>query len=143
MLSGLSLSEISQIAILAIPIYPGDLSNKDAYDFERSAAEPAQVTGTESHAKNSTAQRFLGKLIRGSRQKTPPEFQQPGNIFGATLEESISRASVTISTFGVENSHIIYGYIPIVIAKTGIFLKEIGTLNPASMLPRKLHSPLR
>ncbi len=41
MLSGLSLSEVSHIAILAIPIYPGEVSDADAYDFESSAVDPA------------------------------------------------------------------------------------------------------
>ncbi|KAI1293203.1 Rho GTPase activation protein [Xylaria venustula] len=37
-LSGLSLSEISHIGILAIPVYETDISNKEAYDFNTTTA---------------------------------------------------------------------------------------------------------
>jgi hypothetical protein len=40
MLSGMSLSEMSNIAILALPIYASDLANRDKYEFKPLTTEP-------------------------------------------------------------------------------------------------------
>ncbi|GAA95766.1 uncharacterized protein L969DRAFT_92890 [Mixia osmundae IAM 14324] len=46
------------------------------------------------------------------------------SVFGVPLEESLRRASVAISMLGSDDKQFIYGYIPVVIAKCGLFLKE-------------------
>lgn len=61
---------------------------------------------------------FAKKLI------DPPE--QKG-IFGVPLQTSIRYANVAISLYDSEGKSYIYGYVPIVVAKCGIFLKEKGT----------------
>jgi len=68
MLSGLSLSEISRIVIFAIPIYPGDLSNQQAYYFEAlfdDFADVATMLLPRAHdqKKTGSVKRFLAKLI--------------------------------------------------------------------------------
>jgi hypothetical protein len=134
MLSGLSLSEISQIAILAIPIYPGDISNNESYEFQPQVVDPTLDRDADTSsplrphppkAKESPAQRLLGKLTRAARQKLEPplEIEQPTRIFGVPLSHGLTRARVAISIFDAEGGMIEYGYIPIVVARTGGFLK--------------------
>lgn len=49
----------------------------------------------------------------------------PG-VFGVHLHTSIRYANAAISLYNDENQAYTYGYVPILIAKTGIFLKEKG-----------------
>ena len=51
----------------------------------------------------------------------------PTGIFGVPLAESIRYANVAISLTNEEGRSFIYGYVPIVVAKCGVFLKEKGT----------------
>lgn len=51
---------------------------------------------------------------------------QPG-IFGVPLADSIRYANVAISLQNESGESFIYGYVPIVVAKCGVFLKEKGT----------------
>jgi hypothetical protein len=48
-------------------------------------------------------------------------------IFGVPLHESIKYASVAISLYNDQGQPFVYGYIPIVVAKCGLFLKECAT----------------
>lgn len=52
----------------------------------------------------------------------------PG-IFGVPLRQSITYANVAISLVDENGKSYIYGYVPIVVAKCGVFLKEKGTLD--------------
>lgn len=52
---------------------------------------------------------------------------EPGGIFGVPLRQSITYANVAISLINGEGKSYIYGYVPIVVAKCGVFLKEKGT----------------
>lgn len=47
-------------------------------------------------------------------------------IFGVPLRESITYANVAISLVDAEGKSYIYGYVPIVVAKCGVYLKEKG-----------------
>ena len=47
-------------------------------------------------------------------------------IFGVPLQQSIRYANVAISLLNDEGQSYIYGYVPIVVAKCGVFLKERG-----------------
>ena len=58
----------------------------------------------------------------------PPLEKLPG-IFGVPLNTSIKYANVAISLMNEQGESFIYGYVPIVIAKCGVFLKEKGWLN--------------
>lgn len=51
---------------------------------------------------------------------------QPG-IFGVPLADSIRYANVAISLQNESGESFIYGYVPIVVAKCGVFLKEKGS----------------
>lgn len=56
------------------------------------------------------------------------EVETPTGIFGVSLQESIKYANVAISLMNERNESFIYGYVPIVVAKCGVFLKEKGTV---------------
>lgn len=47
-------------------------------------------------------------------------------IFGVPLRQSITYANVAISLIDENGQSYIYGYVPIVVAKCGVFLKEKG-----------------
>ena len=61
-----------------------------------------------------------------SLQAPPPE--PVAGIFGIPLEVSIKYANVAISLLNEQGESFIYGYVPIVVAKCGVFLKEKGIL---------------
>lgn len=52
---------------------------------------------------------------------------EPQGIFGVPLRESIGYANVAISLVDSEGKSYIYGYVPIVVAKCGVYLKEKGS----------------
>ena len=56
----------------------------------------------------------------------------PQGIFGVPLQVSIRYANVAISLFDADGQSFIYGYVPIVVAKCGVFLKEKGSYQPSS-----------
>ena len=47
-------------------------------------------------------------------------------IFGTPLHQSINYANVAISLTNAEGLSQVYGYVPVVVAKCGVFLKENG-----------------
>lgn len=52
--------------------------------------------------------------------------EAPVGIFGVPLEDSIKYANVAISLTNEQGESYVYGYVPIVIAKCGVYLKEKG-----------------
>ncbi|KAF4977341.1 hypothetical protein FZEAL_6113 [Fusarium zealandicum] len=52
---------------------------------------------------------------------------RPQGIFGVPLRQSITYANVAISLIDEKGKSYIYGYVPIVVAKCGVFLKEKAT----------------
>jgi GTPase-activating protein SAC7 len=72
--------------------------------------------------------------------------EQPTGIFGVPLRQSITYANVAISLVDAEGKSYIYGYVPIVVAKCGVYLKEKGScfLNvSAECRANKVHSDQR
>lgn len=55
--------------------------------------------------------------------------ENPTGIFGVPLQVSIRYAHVAISLTNEHGESFVYGYVPIVVAKCGVFLKEKGTSN--------------
>lgn len=60
---------------------------------------------------------------QNAKQKSAAE---PNVIFGVPLRQSITYANVAISLVDADGKSYIYGYVPIVVAKCGVFLKEKG-----------------
>lgn len=133
MLSGLSLSDnISIIAFQALPVYEHDLSNAEFYKFGEFNDSDVVLAKDEGTGKDSRS--FRGRLSRiaaGITGKTPKKDQvilestpTASKVFGVPLRESIFYANVAISLADETGKQFIYGYVPIVVAKIGVFLKE-------------------
>ncbi|KAE9366094.1 RhoGAP-domain-containing protein [Stipitochalara longipes BDJ] len=69
--------------------------------------------------------RVAQKMKSYTKALTEPQ-QAPG-IFGVPLRQSITYANVAISLVDGEGKSYIYGYVPIVVAKCGVYLKEKAT----------------
>ena len=65
----------------------------------------------------------------GNRLPVKTTVEKSG-IFGVPLHQSIDYANVAISLTDANGNSFIYGYVPIVVAKCGVFLKEKGWLLP-------------
>ncbi|TFK27780.1 Rho GTPase activation protein, partial [Coprinopsis marcescibilis] len=67
-----------------------------------------------------------------------PPYQGPANagpqgvVFGKPLKESLKYASVQISTANSNGELYVWGYIPVVVAKCGLYLKENATEVPGT-----------
>ena len=155
MLSGLSLSEMSNIGILAIPIYTSDIANKEAYDFSAPQQEPTSMTdATAVDAFDAVADRTLASAadkaqlprswwsqgFKDFREKlTKPEYGgrttekisnvQAKHIFGVPITESIRYSNVPLVLSDETGGYYVYGCVPIIVAKACSFLKEEGILN--------------
>ncbi|KAL7930476.1 hypothetical protein V8C35DRAFT_312744 [Trichoderma chlorosporum] len=66
------------------------------------------------------------KLPTKHQDSSPQDNRGPG-IFGVPLRQSITYANVAISLVDENGQSYIYGYVPIVVAKCGVFLKEKAT----------------
>ncbi|KAI9791680.1 MAG: hypothetical protein M1833_001346 [Piccolia ochrophora] len=61
------------------------------------------------------------------KKEEEKEEENQSGIFGVALQDSIKYANVAISLTDAEGKSFIYGYVPIVVAKCGVFLKEKAT----------------
>lgn len=98
------------------------------------------VSWRESRAQHSRAGRGteMDGQMRKSRQQNDDEIacddllltssaaSPVEGIFGVPLSVSIRYANVAISLFNEDGQGYIYGYVPIVVAKCGVYLKEKG-----------------
>jgi GTPase-activating protein SAC7 len=67
-------------------------------------------------------------ICKSDAELTEPVPEPPSGIFGVPLRQSITYANVAISLVDAEGKSYIYGYVPIVVAKCGVYLKEKGAL---------------
>ncbi|KAK3661285.1 GTPase activating protein (GAP) for Rho1p [Elasticomyces elasticus] len=124
--SSLTLGEVSNISVYAIAVYAIELSNAICYE--------SSVVGQHIHGstRDSTTPAEEKKVPakRGWRsfyKKTTKADIVPAaenRIFGVALETSMRYANVAISLYDDQGQQYIYGYIPIVLAKCTVFLKE-------------------
>ncbi|KAK6513339.1 hypothetical protein TWF281_004970 [Arthrobotrys megalospora] len=91
-----------------------------------SAAGGHPFTSPASPPTKASLASWWDKFKKGNPKKEEPKEGPPG-IFGVPLEESIKYARVAISMNDHNGNSFIYGYIPIVIAKCGVFLKDKAT----------------
>jgi hypothetical protein len=63
---------------------------------------------------------------QGGSSSTDVASGEPQGIFGVPLQVSVRYANVAISLSDGNGQSYIYGYVPIVVAKCGVFLKEKG-----------------
>ncbi|KFZ20098.1 hypothetical protein V502_03354 [Pseudogymnoascus sp. VKM F-4520 (FW-2644)] len=79
-------------------------------------------------AASPPTKRDLKSWWKGFKSQRNQETQeQPAGIFGVPLRQSITYANVAISLVDAEGNSYIYGYVPIVVAKCGVYLKEKAT----------------
>ncbi|KAL7918929.1 RhoGAP domain-containing protein [Trichoderma austrokoningii] len=67
------------------------------------------------------------KLPTKHQETSQQDQRGGGGIFGVPLRHSITYANVAISLVDENGKSYIYGYVPIVVAKCGVFLKEKAT----------------
>ena len=133
LLSGLSFGDVSIIAVFALPLYSSDITNHQHYTFGDVSEQPLNlVTGEPGESQKKSA-------FHSWKQSSPglANFRLPGSrassiqpepdkrIFGVPLEESSVYARNTISILA-ENGESFIRYIPIIVAKCGMYLKEKG-----------------
>jgi GTPase-activating protein SAC7 len=67
-----------------------------------------------------------GSMEQGGLKSAEPPAEVPRQVFGVPLQQSIKYANVAISLLDDRGQSFIYGYVPIVVAKCGVYLKEKG-----------------
>jgi len=132
MLTGLSLSDISNIAVLALPIYAEEISNRELYQFGEIDIDA--LTTVVEQTSNVMGSTRLGKLAstrlrRSSSVKAAIEADLgPNPIFGVPLLSSMEVACVPISVVQRDGKIFISGYVPTVVARCCAYIKEEGRL---------------
>lgn len=148
-LSALSLTDISNISILAIPIYADEISNQDRYTSEDLDWEPSNLlrwqTAVQSQKSALKANRWEGYANAVARRRLAKDFglgasQEPGLILrrrpnfpiqpvlGASLSEVIRIANVAMKIYNGEDKSFIYAYLPVYMAEIGEYLIEKGMI---------------
>ncbi|KAK7951825.1 Rho-GTPase-activating protein 8 [Apiospora aurea] len=89
-------------------------------------AQPAASTNAASPPSKRDLKSWWKRFQLQSRHQENQEARQQG-IFGVPLRQSITYANVAISLVDDNGQSYIYGYVPIVVAKCGVFLKEKAT----------------
>ncbi|KAH8693006.1 kinase-like domain-containing protein [Talaromyces proteolyticus] len=85
-------------------------------------------SGSETTKSTPPPKRSLwSRLKRNMRRGKDEEAIIENGVFGVPLSASIRHANVAISLTNDDGESFIYGYVPIVVAKCGVFLKEKGT----------------
>lgn len=66
---------------------------------------------------------FTKVKIPSKEKKSPIE---ENRVFGVPLRKSLKYASVAISMAGDDGNQYVWGYVPVIVAKVGLYLKENG-----------------
>ncbi|KAB8338760.1 hypothetical protein FH972_021705 [Carpinus fangiana] len=106
-----------------------------------------QPTGAEQPPTKGDLTSWWKKFKKSSSRKDDVKAQEavlpaPG-IFGVPLQTSIKYANVAISLIDENGQPFTYGYVPIVVAKCGVFLKEKGAERRIKELQASFNSPER
>lgn len=133
--SSLTLGQVSNIALYAIPVYLNELSNPHCYKSGPGASGTiwaGEAEGVESDSQAVTQETsrssasWSWRRLRRSKAAEPVAVEL--HVFGIPLRQSICYANVAISVSNEEGS-VIFGYIPIVVAKCGVYLKQKGNTD--------------
>lgn len=112
-------SESSTILLIHYSFLPTDDATPKADDRKKSLGAYFRIKFRSSH-------------MRSTNKRLESTTEAPPGIFGIPLTTSIRYANVGISLSKDGGQSYIYGYIPIVVAKTGGFLKENGKCDLGS-----------
>lgn len=139
--SSLTLGEVSNISVYALPLYASEISNAEAYTFgltvamtppgpddepPDNVARPRTTDKPEQDVSTSPGKKKLRRWTSFQRRPAERLETPPRTVFGVPLVTSIRYANVGVSLQDEEGGKYIYGYVPIVVAKCGIYLKESG-----------------
>ncbi|KAF2197284.1 RhoGAP-domain-containing protein [Delitschia confertaspora ATCC 74209] len=102
------------------------LSSSRARNGEPQPAPPPPTSSEPATTKRDLTS-WWKQFKRGNVKKEEEKEPEPRGIFGVPLITSIPYANVAISLFNETGESYIYGYVPIVVAKCGVFLKEKAT----------------
>ncbi|OWZ61765.1 rho GTPase activator [Cryptococcus neoformans] len=104
---------------------PGDANNSPAY---LSASSPVkEVSSRESDKERAQGLKTWWKGFREREAAGDKQWSDGRVVFGVPLEISTQYASVQLSTSGPDDSLYVWGVIPVVVAKCGLYLKENAT----------------
>ncbi|KAF6759944.1 Rho GTPase activation protein [Ephemerocybe angulata] len=104
----------------------------------RTAAQrPDGGQGSQATKANLKAWWNQFNFVRGMKKDSAREDEDnaasgAGVVFGKPLKESLKYASVQISTANADGELYVWGYIPVVVAKCGLYLKENATEVPGT-----------
>ena len=115
-------------------MYAHDLSNAEVYQFGEFndsdvVLAKGESTGKDSHSFRGRLSRIAAGITGKSPRKdqavleTTPTYEK---VFAVPLSQSLLYANAAISLMDEEGKQYIYGYIPIIVAKIGVFLKDEG-----------------
>ena len=112
---------------------PTATSQTEAQNGEDTTALKAWWMGFKRKGKKDSAPGLLSCAVATTlesllTQVVAPIVEAPSHIFGVDLQTSIKYANVAISLTNEHGESFIYGYVPIVVAKCGVFLKEKGEI---------------
>lgn len=100
-------------------------SSQQPFVTPQPASVPPGSSATSPPTKQSLKSWWKG--FRPPTKNHETHVEQPTGIFGVPLRQSITYANVAISLVDGEGKSYIYGYVPIVVAKCGVYLKEKAT----------------
>ncbi|KAI1823058.1 hypothetical protein F4861DRAFT_531841 [Xylaria intraflava] len=108
-------------------VTPSRLPNQQ-FEMGSSQPQPQPPTAPMSPpSKRADLKSWWKKFqVQPNRHQEPREPRHQG-IFGVPLRQSITYANVAISLIDENGQSYIYGYVPIVVAKCGVYLKEKAT----------------
>ncbi|KAF4595659.1 GPI biosynthesis protein Pig-F [Ophiocordyceps camponoti-floridani] len=92
----------------------------------RASQPPSSGTNPASPPNRRDLKSWWKNFKLPSKHQEPSPAKAPG-IFGVPLRQSITYANVAISLIDERGQSYIYGYVPIVVAKCGVYLKEKAT----------------
>ncbi|KAJ7762000.1 Rho GTPase activation protein [Mycena maculata] len=90
-------------------------------------SEPAQQPPTRANLKA-----WWTGFASAQKPKEHEDKEPVHTVFGKPLKESLRYASVQISTANANGELYVWGYIPVVVAKCGLYLKENATEVPGT-----------
>ncbi|RAL61827.1 hypothetical protein DID88_002890 [Monilinia fructigena] len=92
-----------------------------------SSPQPAPIQQATSPPTKQSLKNWWKGFRPPAKTQEPSVESQPTGIFGVPLRQSIAYANVAISLVDAQGQSYIYGYVPIVVAKCGVYLKEKAT----------------
>lgn len=88
---------------------------------------PGSIPQSVSSSPGKTSLTSWWKGFKGKQMRKEDQLGAGQGIFGIDLETSLQYAHVAISLQDSSGNSFIYGYIPVVVAKCGVYLKEKAT----------------